>query len=210
MRLIDQARSYVLDILRKCENYPYHNPAHTLGVYDRATYIALAENVDGEDMEDLQLSCLFHDTGFTEQYSKNEFIGVKIARRWLEAHEYPVERIEKIEGIIMATVLFSKPRTLLQEIIQDADLDNIGTKEEFFFSQRYLSELRTIGNIDISDCSYWQFVYTLLTKYKFHTKTARKERHDQLSRDVEHMEKFIGMIGCTLPEPDSHRMHVVQ
>ena len=32
----------------------------------------------------------------------------------------------------MATVLFSKPKTLLEEIIQDADLDNIGTKEEFY------------------------------------------------------------------------------
>ena len=144
MNLIEQARSYVQDILRKCESYPYHNPDHTLKVYDRATYIALAENVDGEDLEDLQIACLFHDTGFTEQYSKNEFIGVKIARRWLESHQHPKLRIDKIEGIIMATVLFSKPKTHLQEIIQDADLDNIGTHEEFYYSQRYLVELRTI------------------------------------------------------------------
>ena len=210
MNLIEQARSYVMDILRKCETYPYHNPDHTVKVCDRATYIALAEWIDGEDLEDLQIACLFHDTGFTEQYSKNEFIGVKIARHWLESHSHPKLRIDKIEGIIMATVLFSKPKTHIQEIIQDADLDNIGTHEEFYYSQRYLTELRTIWGVDISDCSYWQFVYTLLTKYKFHTKTAKKERHDQLMRDIEHMEKFINMIGCTLPEPDSHRMHVVQ
>ncbi len=145
MNLISQARSYVLDILRKCEGYPYHNPDHTLRVYDRATYIALSENVDGEDLEDLQIACLFHDTGFTEQYSKNEFIGVKIARHWLESHRHPKLRIDKIEGIIMATVLFSKPKSHLQEIIQDADLDNIGTHEEFYYSQRYLTELRIIG-----------------------------------------------------------------
>ena len=44
----------------------------------------------------------------------------------------------------MATVLFSTPKTHLQNIIQDADLDNIGTKEEFFYSQRMLEELRHV------------------------------------------------------------------
>ena len=123
--LIESARSYCLDILRKCEHYQYHNPSHTTGVFDRATYLALAEGIDGEDFEDLQLACLFHDTGFTEQYNKNEFIGAKIARHWLESHNHPEKRIEKIESLIMATVLFSEPKNHLEQIIQDADLDNI-------------------------------------------------------------------------------------
>ncbi|MDD2693510.1 MAG: HD domain-containing protein [Candidatus Gracilibacteria bacterium] len=209
MQFINQARSYVLDILRKCEYYPYHNPAHTLGVYERATYLALAENIEGEDFEDLQLACLFHDTGFTEQYNKNEFIGARIARRWLESHGHPEKRIEKIEGLIMATVLFSEPKTHLEKIIQDADLDNIGTKHEFYFSQRLLEEIRTIGRVDISDGAYWQFVYTLLTRYKFHTKTAKKERHEQQIRDIEHMEKFLSMIGVEIPSIESSTMHQV-
>lgn len=207
--IIEWAKSYVFDILRRCENYQYHNPGHTKWVLDRATYLAMAEWVDGEDLEDLQLACLFHDTGFTEQYEKNEYIGAKIARKWLEAHEHPEKRIEKIENIIMATVLFSKPKTHLEEIIQDADLDNIGTKEEFYYSLDYLDEIRTVGHVDISDCSYWQFVYTLLTRYKFHTKTAKSERHDQQLRDVDHMEKFITMIGCELPSKEWPNMHHV-
>ena len=207
--LTDLARSYVFDILRKCESYTYHNPSHTESVFTRATYLALAEWVDGEDLEDLQLACLFHDTGFTEQYEKNEYIGARIARTWLSLHEHPEKRIAKIEGIIMATVLFSKPKTHLEEIIQDADLDNIGTKEEFFYSQNYLEEIRNIGHVDMPDCSYWQFVYTLLTRYKFHTKTAKSERHDQQVRDIDHMEKFIAMIGCELPTKGGINMHHV-
>jgi hypothetical protein len=117
-------------------------------------------------------------------------------------HDHPEKRIAKIEGIIMATVLFSKPKTHLEEIIQDADLDNIGTKEEFYYSLDYLDEIRRIGHVDMPDCSYWQFVYTLLTRYKFHTKTAKSERHDQQLRDVDHMEKFLAMIGCDLPSKE--------
>lgn len=211
MNLALQAKEFVFPLLEKvCGKYPYHNPNHTHSVYERATYIALAEWVTGDDLEDLQLACLFHDTGFTEQYEKNEFIGARIARKWLEERNHPKERIEKIEGIIMATVLFSKPKNLLEEIIQDADLDNIGTKEEFYYSLDYLEELKNHGKMELSDCAYWQFVYTLLTKYKFHTKTARKERHTQQLLDIEHLEKFLTMMGCDVPRHEVHHMSSVQ
>ncbi len=208
--IIEQAKSYVFDILRKCEHYQYHNPSHTQGVLERATYIGMNEGIGREDMEDLQLACLFHDTGFTEQYEKNEYIGARIARMWLKWKNHPENRIEKIEGIIMATVLFSKPKTLLEEIIQDADLDNIGTKEEFYYSLDYLEEIRSVGHTEISDCAYWQFVYTLLTRFKFHTKTAKKERHHQQLRDIDHLEKFLEMLWCSIPTVDGSKMHAVQ
>lgn len=207
--LIESAKTYVFSLLEVCKDYPYHNPDHTKWVYDRATYLALSEGIGGEDLEDLQLATLFHDTGFTEQYEKNEHIWARIARKWLMEIDHPESRIEKIEGIIMATVLFSKPHTLIEEIIQDADLDNIGTKEEFYYSLDYYDELKLIGKADIPDCSYWQFVYTLLTKYKFHTKTAKRERHEQQMRDIEHMEKFLPMIGCSVPQKEMHTMHAV-
>ncbi len=207
--LISLAKTYTQELLQVCKDYPYHNPAHSMSVLDRATYIAMAEDVGNEDLEDLQIACLFHDTGFTEQYEKNEHIGARIARKWLEKNNYPAERIEKIEQIIMATVLFSTPRTHLEKIIQDADLDNIWTKHEFIYSQNYLTELRTVGGKDISDFAYWQFVYKLLTKYKFHTVTAKAERYEQQIRDVEHMEKYLTMIGCEIPNVEPDSMHEV-
>lgn len=209
MSLIEEARSYTQDILVVCTDYPYHNPGHSIDVYNRATYIALAEDVGHDDLEDLQIACLFHDTGFIEQYEKNEHIGARIARKWLEERQYPEDRIQKIEGIIMATVLFSKPKNHLECIIQDADLDNIGTKSEFIYSQRYLDEIRRIWHTEMSDCAYWQFVYRLLTKYKFHTETAKVERHEQQVRDVEHMEKYLLMIGCEIPHIEPDNMHQI-
>ena len=46
MSLVEQAKKYTLGLLsKKCKNYPYHNPGHTESVFNRATYLALAENV---------------------------------------------------------------------------------------------------------------------------------------------------------------------
>jgi len=83
--LVKKAQNTVFPLLEKyCGDYPFHNPAHTRGVFERATYLALTENINATDLEDLQIAALFHDTGFTEQYPKNEYIGSQIARGWLE------------------------------------------------------------------------------------------------------------------------------
>jgi HD superfamily phosphodiesterase len=74
MSLVEQAKIYTSHLLEVCKEYPYHNPTHTLSVFERATYIAVTEQVNAEDLEDLQIACLFHDTGFTLQYEKNEYL----------------------------------------------------------------------------------------------------------------------------------------
>jgi predicted metal-dependent HD superfamily phosphohydrolase len=147
-----------------------------------------------EDMQDLQLACLFHDTGFVEQYEKNEKIWADIARKWLEKESIWESRIQKIENIILATILFSEPKTLLEKIIQDSDLDNLGTAQEFEYSQKYLEELRIIGKSDISERAYWEFVYNLLWHYRFHTDKAQSERSIQQQKNIEHMKKYLMMI----------------
>jgi hypothetical protein len=57
--LVESAKIYTQDLLEVCRDYPYHNPAHSLSVLDRATYIALAEDIGNDDLEDLQIASLF-------------------------------------------------------------------------------------------------------------------------------------------------------
>lgn len=134
--LVREAYKYVIPQLEKvCGNYFFHNPAHTINVLERATYLAMKEEITKQDLEDLQIASLFHDMGFLEQYKENEHIGAQMARNWLTAHNHDEIRIKKIDGMIMATILFSQPANILESIIQDADLDNIGTRESFISSQ---------------------------------------------------------------------------
>ncbi|MFZ2255261.1 MAG: hypothetical protein WAW59_05575 [Patescibacteria group bacterium] len=46
MSLLDSARVYTSYLLEQCKDYPYHNPDHTRGVFDRATYLAMSEGVE--------------------------------------------------------------------------------------------------------------------------------------------------------------------
>ncbi len=160
-------------------------------------------------MQDLQIAATFHDVGFIQQYAKNEYIGSQIAREWLEQKNYPEDRILLIEKMIMATVLFSEPKNILEQIIQDADLDNIGTTESFLNSQALLREIRDNANIEIGECSFWQFAYRVHKSYNFHTKTARKERNYQLRKNIKLLEAYLDMLGCEIPKHSHYLEKIV-
>lgn len=178
-KTINNALRYVLDLLDPINHYPYHNINHTLDVYSRVGHITDKENITGEDRTDLLIAALFHDTGFTREYYKNEAIGAKIARNYLENILWPEERIQKIERLIMATVLFAEVHDKLEQIIQDADLDNIGRKDCFVKTLLVRKELNLIAGANISKDKWLEISYNLVRTYQFHTRTARSER-DQI------------------------------
>jgi HD superfamily phosphodiesterase len=73
----------------------------------------------------IAIAALFHDTGFVIEYENNETFGAKIARNYLRTILYPEEKIKIIQQIILATIPTVTPQNLLEEIIKDADMDNL-------------------------------------------------------------------------------------
>ena len=204
-QLVSEAKEYAFPLIEQhCSQYYFHNISHTKNVLERSSYLALTENISGEDLEDLQIAAIFHDIGFIKQYPKNEYIGSQIARKWLEKKSHPENRIKKIESIIMATVLFSKPKNILEEIIQDADLDNTGTKQAFENSQALERELIEFGSIEIPKCAFWQFTYRVYSTVSFHTKVANYERKKQKKLNIELLKSYLKMLECEVPQENDY------
>jgi uncharacterized protein len=59
------------------------------------------ENISEEDTLLVKTAALFHDTGFLDQYEKNEPQGCDRARKYLPQCGYSSEQIEKICVMIM-------------------------------------------------------------------------------------------------------------
>ncbi len=185
-KIIVEAYKHVISLLRKVNHFPYHNIAHTLDVYRRAKELGIAENINEDDMADLLISALFHDVGFVVEYNKNEIIGARMAREWLESKGHPEVRIKKVEGIIMATVLFAKPNTLLEGIIQDADLDNLGRNDGISKTERYAVELSE-QTPDFVLHNYLTFTERLYREHTYNTETAKKERTQKQLNNLEEL-----------------------
>lgn len=192
MSLILDAEKYIFPLLDKyCGDYPYHNPDHTRAVHSRVIQLAEREWIVGDDLEDIELAALFHDIGFTKQYENNEIYGCDIADSWLREKGHPPERRKKIRGIIMATVLFTKPKNILEQIIQDADLENLGQSIALSRSEAYYRELLMQSEKKPIKKDYWRFVKKLFVQYHFHTSLAKLENEAERIRNIDRVNVYL-------------------
>ena len=111
----------------------YHSAWHTEhDVMPSALRLAqLTDHVGEEEVRLLEVAAAFHDLGFVEQAQDHELIGVRIVAQTLPDLAFSSRQIECIMGMILATRLPQSPRTLLERILADADLDVLG-REDFF------------------------------------------------------------------------------
>jgi len=72
--VIKEAISYCESLLANsiCVKYHFHNLQHTLEVYKSVQLIAVAEKVTSEEKEVIEISALFHDTGYSQIYKGHE------------------------------------------------------------------------------------------------------------------------------------------
>ncbi len=190
-KIINNVLRHVINLLEPINHYPYHNINHTLDVYSRVGHLTDKEWIGGEDRTDLLIAALFHDTGFIVQYTDNERIGMKIARTYLEEIGYAESRIQKIERLILATVLFAEVHDILESIIQDADLDNLGRKDCFIKTLLVRKELNTIVHMNISKKKWLEISYNLIRNYKYKTLTARWERSEIQYANIEKLKEKL-------------------
>ena len=128
--MVKDVSQYVFNLFKEklSPDYVYHTYSHTLDTVKACKKLSSSYNLTSRDYEVLMLAAWFHDAGYTETYKDHEEASVRIMKTYLEGN-YPDADIAEIESLILATKRGVKPDGSLQEIIQDADYINVGTKK---------------------------------------------------------------------------------
>jgi HD superfamily phosphodiesterase len=187
---INIIKSHILSILENglSSSLTYHNIGHTLDVEKQILVIAKAEGITNpQELEDLQIAALYHDTGFLEKHTNHEFVSCELARKYLPEFGLSNERINNICNIIMATKFPHNPHNLLEMIICDADLDYLGRDGFAETSKRLRDELISY-HIITAEKDWYQFQINFFNKHKFYTKTSLEKR------EVEKMARYNELV----------------
>ncbi len=166
----------------------YHDANHTLhptrGVVAVANRIAIAENISEHDRELLIAAAYFHDTGYIREYDKNEPIAARMAGRILKLIGYTPNEIEKIQKMILSTDLACEPKTHVEKILCDADLDHWG-REDFFKLDGKIREGRRARGIDVSDDIKWyKGTLDIITKHQYYNESQKKLREEKKQKNI--------------------------
>ncbi len=163
----------------------YHNYKHTFEVVKEARQLSEGYHLSEEELEILLLAAWFHDTGYVSTYEGHEDESVEVATTFLREEGYAEESITQVARCIMATKHGQLTHHILEDILVDADIANIG-KETFFATAELLRvEWEIFMNRTFSDLEWAQFQLDFLLSVSFRTQTAQAKYSKQLSKNIQ-------------------------
>lgn len=165
------------------EHLHYHTIQHTLDVYESVSTIAKLEDVNSSDFKLLQVAAIYHDAGYLIEKEKHEEHSCEMAKRYLPQFDYSNEDIIAICSLIMATKIPQNPKSHLEEIICDADLDYLGRTDFFILSKRLYREMIALGTIH--NWKQWIKVQEdFLAQHHYFTKSATDLRQTEKEHNL--------------------------
>jgi predicted metal-dependent HD superfamily phosphohydrolase len=170
----------------------YHNYAHVEDVVKACHRMAYFEGVSPADRELLITAAYLHDIIYVPFTKYNEEKSARTAAEILPGFGYGADEVEAVKSMIMATKLPQTPKSLIERILCDADLDNLG-REDFLPK---CEAVRT--ELGIGDRLAWfQGTLKLLAGHLYHTETARESRQFGKARNIK---LVVRLISGTLDE----------
>lgn len=140
----EAAEKFILEKLKNelPGNLTYHTYDHTMDVLESAMKIAEAEGIDEKDIPLLRTAILFHDVGFVNVYNGHEEEGARIVKEILPRFNYSNDQIDLISNMILSTKIPQSPKTDLERIVCDADLDYLGRDDYPQIAENLFQELK--------------------------------------------------------------------
>ncbi|MBI5541611.1 MAG: hypothetical protein HY951_16240 [Bacteroidia bacterium] len=168
----------------------YHNLKHTIDVMVQVEIFGLGEGITRDEMLLLKTAALFHDTGFLIGYDDHELLSIKMAKEILPHHHYSEQQIQTISEMIFATKFPPSPRTKLEKILCDADLDYLGRADFIPVSQNLFRELYERGKIRSID-EWNKLQYEFIRNHQYFTETAKTMRNINKNMQLDDLNTLV-------------------
>ncbi len=155
--IVQEAAEFAHSFLEKnlSKDLTFHNVQHTLDVVEAAEEICKHVQVSPEEKEIIMLSAWFHDTGYVRTYKGHEQESINIAEEFLNKHNYPKGKLDKVKDCILSTDYDIQPRNKIECILNDADLYHLSTEKFFEKSNNLRKEFRHFNIKDEFDDKEW-------------------------------------------------------
>lgn len=185
--IIHKAEKYVRKLYSQTDkDLCYHNLEHTEHTVKAAEKIAAYYKLNPHDNSAVLVSAWLHDVGYLISGRENhEEASIKIAKDFLSDEHATAEFIARVEGCIQATKMPQQPTNLLEEIICDADLYDLGTDHFKKNNKMVRKEVEIMLGKELSGSEWRTFSLLFLKKQVYKTEYARKFLQPGLEKNIQ-------------------------
>ncbi|MCW9065886.1 MAG: HD domain-containing protein, partial [Ignavibacteriaceae bacterium] len=200
--IISKVKEYIGNTFREkgsSDRY-YHNFTHTAEVAKATEEIVDSMSINENDKEALIIAAWFHDIGHIETCEGHEDVGIDLAEKFLKENDYPKDGITKVISLINATRMPRNPKNILEEIICDADLHHLGTKDFDKKGELYKNEIEALKVCKIPEKDWLKNNLKFMEEHKFYTDYAKQRFDTQKNINYIKTEKKLKKIKKHLKE----------
>jgi predicted metal-dependent HD superfamily phosphohydrolase len=186
-KIISEFKKIVRNKINK--NNKYHNYTHTLDVYNCCKMYSFLEDIDCEDALILKVAALFHDVIYFPERLDNEERSALFAEKILKRYDFSKKDILLVKKLILVTKMPVDPKTKLEKIICDSDLDNLGRLDFFKNNEKIRKEFKK------SKKEYYsKYLINFLQSQKFHNFYAKKLRNKSFINNKKRIIELINKL----------------
>lgn len=170
----------------------YHGIHHTFDdVLPCAEMLAKEEKLSDEETLLVKTAALFHDTGFLDQYEKNEPQGCERARKLLPKYDYSEKQIDQICDMIMATQMPQNPKDKLAQVVCDADLGHLGQEQCITRGEALRLELKLMKGLNPTLREWNERNLVFYEKHHYWTDSAKRILQEKKEKNIQEVKDFL-------------------
>ncbi len=190
--LLDEVKHFAILYFKthRDDRFTYHNREHTKEVEEAVLQIADHYQLDDEDRFIVTAAAWFHDLGHeAENLDDHEERSAAIAADCLKGLKVDDAIIDKVLHCIMATKMPQAPKNLLENIICDADLYHLGTKDFKKKSKLLHREIQALHNTEISNQDWREKTIEVMEQHHYYTDYCRLLLNDRKEKNLQRLKE---------------------
>ena len=176
--IVKEVKAHVSSLYWQYSNMqlPYHNLIHTERVVKAAEKISSHYDLPEEDRLIISTAAWFHDVGYLSGKAEvHEKSGADTAAVFLRSKNVTEQTIEKVVGCILATKMPQTPQNILEEIVCDADVFDLGTEHFRVNDTNMHKERELVSGTYISKQEWRQQTIKFLEGHHYFTSYANEK-----------------------------------
>lgn len=172
------------------EKLYYHGVHHTLKALGVCEMYIKASKIDKYQAKLLRIGILFHDIGYTVTNKEHEEKSAEIASGMMSELGFSGKDIKIVTGLIKSTRVPQSPKTILEKIICDVDLDYLGRADFYPVSNMLYKELK--AHSTIMNKNEWNKIQIkFLEQHRYHTDFALKKRQPEKEKRIAELKAIV-------------------
>ena len=191
--ILQITKEYVTTLFEKhlATAYIYHDYRHTLDTINACTVLGQHLKLDKSQQEILEVAACLHDIGYIYSWQGHEEKSAALAQEFLEKMAYPKKATKEVINCILATKMPQQPTNLLQAILCDADLVNLGSADYWERSLLLRKEWAMTQGQTFSQRQWLIYSIAFLKSHQYKTTSGQMLFGVQKAHNLAKIEKML-------------------